>query len=387
VNKSGNWPSITKPDGDNSSGRLTAWVLLAVLLAHVMVLGLLGNLLPAQGSNAQQKPSAVLATILPSIPAELKPETALQEKPEKPAEEKPKTSNQLPEKQTEQPAIDQPGSASDPLPVNSEQRMPASEGVNSVGAANAEGVGAQGAKDPAIQPVPINTPVVNLTAHLPPSIQLRYAMNKGAIAGDAVVTWRLETADGQVPLITNNYTLSMKVSAGFFTVVEQTSRGQITERGLVPVRHTDKRFRRSEQAVHFDPVQKRVIFSNNRPEATWSDGLQDRLSMLVQLAAYWSGQAVTRSGGIQVGNSIELMVSSIDELQPWLWEVQANIEDKTVSGMLPWRAEWIKVQRRPRRDFDAQLEIWLAPELNYLPVRIRQTDSSGVTDQVLTQAL
>jgi hypothetical protein len=361
-------------------------VFLAVVLAHLMFLGLLGKLIPATGGDVVQKPAVVVATILPRIPAELKAETAVKENPEKP--EKPKTSKQPVQRPTEEPTQDQPSAASQPPTDKTDQGIPSAEVTNNMGSASTPGVSGQGSTYSEIKPMPNNTPVLNLTEHVPASIQLRYAMNKGAIAGDAVVKWRIEpptVAQGQP--IYPNYELSMKVTAGFFTVVEQTSQGQVTDQGLVPARHTDKRFRRSEQAVHFDSAQKRVIFSNNRPQAQWSDGLQDRLSMLVQLAAFWRGQAATRSGGIQVGNSIELMVSSIDEVQPWLWVVQANTEDKTVTSVLPWRAEWIKVQRRPRREFDAQLEIWLAPELDYLPVRIRQTDNSGVTDQVLTQAL
>ena len=37
----------------------------------------------------------------------------------------------------------------------------------------------------------------------------------------------------------------------------------------------------------------------------------------------------------------------------------------------------IKLQRKPQRDYDQTVEIWLAPALNYLPVRNKITQSNG----------
>ena len=36
-----------------------------------------------------------------------------------------------------------------------------------------------------------------------------------------------------------------------------------------------------------------------------------------------------------------------------------------------------KLTRDPRKAFDRKLELWLAPEYGYLPVRIRQTEANG----------
>ena len=44
----------------------------------------------------------------------------------------------------------------------------------------------------------------------------------------------------------------------------------------------------------------------------------------------------------------------------------------------------IKLQRTPRRDFDQRIELWLAPSLGYLPVRLRITNANGDwVDQLL----
>jgi hypothetical protein len=43
------------------------------------------------------------------------------------------------------------------------------------------------------------------------------------------------------------------------------------------------------------------------------------------------------------------------------------------AGDMPaWRLE-----RLPERDYDQKAELWLSPDLGYLPVRIRLTQSNG----------
>jgi hypothetical protein len=44
----------------------------------------------------------------------------------------------------------------------------------------------------------------------------------------------------------------------------------------------------------------------------------------------------------------------------------------------------VKLLRTPRRDFDQRIELWLAPSLGYLPVRLRITNANGdFVDQLL----
>jgi hypothetical protein len=64
----------------------------------------------------------------------------------------------------------------------------------------------------------------------------------------------------------------------------------------------------------------------------------------------------------------------------WAFEVQANESLALPLG----ETQAIKLLRRPRRAFDQTVEVWLAPTLAYLPVRIRLTDSGGVTDSQLS---
>ena len=211
---------------------------------------------------------------------------------------------------------------------------------------------------------------------IPASTRLYYTLTKGGSSANALLSWHIKpSAAGQMPA----YELTLEVSAGPLTLLKQTSIGELTQHGLAPVRYSDKRLRKSEQATHFDAAAGTVTFSNNRPQAAWTVGLQDRLSVLVQLAALAQGNAASAAAlHWQVGELLELPVASTDEQERWQWEVQAHGAQDA--------ANTIKLLRRPRHAFDASIELWLSPSIGYLPSRIRQTDSSGVTDQLLVQA-
>ena len=44
----------------------------------------------------------------------------------------------------------------------------------------------------------------------------------------------------------------------------------------------------------------------------------------------------------------------------------------------------LKLNRNPRKEFDQRIELWLAPSLDYLPVRLRITNANGDSvDQLL----
>ena len=63
----------------------------------------------------------------------------------------------------------------------------------------------------------------------------------------------------------------------------------------------------------------------------------------------------------------------------WAFEIGAQELMQLPIGQV----EVIKLFRRPRRAFDIGVEVWLAPKMDYLPVRLRQADSGGVTDSQL----
>ena len=163
------------------------------------------------------------------------------------------------------------------------------------------------------------------------------------------------------------YQARQEISVLFLGSRSQTSVGEITPLGLQPRRFGDRS--RSEQAAHFDFAQGRVTFSANTPPATVAPGAQDRLSVFLQLGALLSA-APER---FAVGTRISIPTVSARAADTWTFTVEGMETLELPIGTV----QAVQLQRLPRRDYDQKAQVWLAPELGYLPVRIRITQTSG----------
>lgn len=154
----------------------------------------------------------------------------------------------------------------------------------------------------------------------------------------------------------------------------QTSQGQIGPSGLMPTRFGDKV--RSEQAAHFERDKGLISFSANTPSAPLEPGAQDRLSLFMQLSSLLAGAPQRYPTGTQ----ITLQTVSAREAEPWTFRVDApETLQLPVGSTLA-----VRLTRLPRQPYDQQVDLWFAPSLGYLPVRLRVTHPNGdVADQVL----
>lgn len=195
--------------------------------------------------------------------------------------------------------------------------------------------------------------------HLPESVLLKYQVeaNKFPYSLSAELWWQQNGQDYQARLAFS--------ALGQNRV--QTSRGQIGAQGLEPLRFSDKY--RSEVAAHFIRDKGKVTFSANTPDVPLLSGAQDRLSILIQLASL-IGSAPNR-----YPPATTMMIQTIGprDADMWLFTVGETETLSLPSGPLPT----LKLVRNARREFDQKVELWLAPALNYLPARIRITESNG----------
>ena len=194
---------------------------------------------------------------------------------------------------------------------------------------------------------------------LPPSVQLSYTVqsNKFPFSLNSELRWQ---HDGQ------RYEAQLAFSA-FGQSRVQTSRGDITPEGLAPLRFSDKF--RSEVAAHFDRSKGKVTFSANTPDAPLLAGAQDRLSVLVQLAALVG----SHPEAYPEATTISIQTIGPRDADIWLFTV-AQQEPLVLPG---GERTALKLVRNPRKEFDQRVEVWLAPSMGYLPVRIRITEASG----------
>jgi len=221
-------------------------------------------------------------------------------------------------------------------------------------------------------PEPPAPPSESSTLVQPPgSSRLAYSVSGNAkglnYSASSTLNWTL--ADGQ-------YSARMDVRIPLLGSRVQTSTGRVNGSGLLPDRFSDKS--RSERAAHFDHTQQNIRFSNNQPDAALEPGAQDRLSLFMQLAGLLNARPATYTAG----QTISLQVAGTSDAEIWRFRVEEEAMLDLPAGTLRAR-RLVREARQPR---DSLIDIWFAPDLAYLPVRIRITQNNGDhIDQRLSQ--
>lgn len=216
------------------------------------------------------------------------------------------------------------------------------------------------------QPAAAGAPTTALpqVVALPVPVKLRYHVTASRygmpLSGEAQLHWR---HDGQ------QYEAQLEVRSSLFPSRVQRSTGRVTPEGLAPEYFSDKG--RNEQATHFERDKGRITFSNNRPPAPLQAGMQDRLSVVVQLAVLIGGDPVRFPAGTQIA----IPTASTREAETWIFSVEGE-EDLQLPGGL---VRAVRLQRKPRKEYDQKVELWLAPRMDYAPVRLRLTNPDGDT--------
>ncbi len=163
------------------------------------------------------------------------------------------------------------------------------------------------------------------------------------------------------------YALGLTVKAFLVGSRHWHSVGNITAAGLAPKRFSDSW--RSERASHFDREKNRIVFSSNAPEARLLAGAQDQISLYVQLAAAMTGSPER----FVPGTRLQIQTITLRDALPWTLTLE-HWETLTVDNQPMSTAKWIC---QPRNRFDAKVEFWVAEKHQWLPVRIRITQTSG----------
>lgn len=216
--------------------------------------------------------------------------------------------------------------------------------------------------EPAQAPEAANSPPPPGPVRLPPSTRMDFEVTgKAKGFGYNALAQLIWQHDGE------SYSAHQELKVMLLGSRSQDSVGSITPHGLQPRRFGDRA--RSERAAHFDFAAGRVTFSANNPPATIAPGAQDRLSVFLQLAGLLAGAPERYPPGTQIA----MTTVSARGADVWTFTVQ---EEQTLDLPVgPTRA--IALERLPRRDHDQKAQVWLAPELGYLPVRIRITEANG----------
>lgn len=155
----------------------------------------------------------------------------------------------------------------------------------------------------------------------------------------------------------------------------QESIGAITDRGLAPSTYRERRGERAPREVSIDAASGEVLFSSGAREAA-PPGLQDRLSMLVQLALLRQA----RPAMFAPGSVIVLPVLASSKVAAATWRVLGEEPVDTGDGPQPA----LRLSRAASGADDPAVDVWLALDARVLPLRLRIAEANGrALDQVL----
>lgn len=199
-------------------------------------------------------------------------------------------------------------------------------------------------------------------ARAPPPAALRYAVTRGAQQGEAQVDWV-----GDV----EGYRLRLRSHLPGSSAMAQDSQGALDAAGLAPERHTDQRGRRAAKAVHFRREVGQVGFSGRDTSQALMPGVQDRLSWWLQLAAINEADPER----FVPTSEVLLAVASVDgSVGVWTFRL-VGIDNLSLPAGTMTAQHWV---REPPSRFEPQLDVWLAPSLHHLPVRLRWQSADRV---------
>lgn len=361
------------------SGRWIGLLIVSILL-HVITFGWVGGniAMPALPELAPPVITAQLRLAQPEtqpvvpLPAPVKPEPAIRKKPKPTSRPRPAIAPPAPPAFAA--AVDAPAVPdTDTAAPTAESVAPAEETIPLPPAA----IEAPGASaDPAAVLPPATAvdaaatlPPEPESAHyhvlLPPSVELKYdvqALREGQMVyGHGNIDWH---ADGA------NYTINGGAGILFFSVLDFASSGVIDDFGVAPVLYAEKRFRKAETNTHFHRERNTISFSASTAAYPRKGGEQDRASIIWQLSGIGRGD----TGKFVPGAEIDLFVAGVRDAEIWRIKVIGEEDIETGSG----KARAWHLMRMPRAgSYDQQLDIWLAPQQQWYPVKLRYTETNG----------
>jgi hypothetical protein len=200
----------------------------------------------------------------------------------------------------------------------------------------------------------------------PPSAELKYAIKAKqsgiTLDGEALVHW--QAANGK--FLTSTETRAMLLGK----ILDTKSEGVIDDFGLAPVTFTEKRFRKDATTANFHRDSKSIDFSASQETYAIKGGEQDRNS------AIWQLVSVARAAPekFKPGSTWTFFVVGQRDAETWSFRVTKLEKINTPHGQL----DTVRVVKAPPPDQKGQqVELWLAPGMDWYPARIRYNEPDG----------
>ncbi len=192
---------------------------------------------------------------------------------------------------------------------------------------------------------------------------------RGELHGDAQVQWQREAS---------RYQVRIDIDIGPFVSLRMTSQGQLSATDLMPDAYEELRGNRRRHA-RLGPSQ--ITFEDGR-EVARPTGVQDTASQFVALSQrFASGQQA-----LEVGQAVSFWMARPGAVDQWTYDVVERVQLQTPAmGLIDAFHLKPRPIANPRGNITA--EMWFAPALQYLPVRIRINQGSEIHLDLLVEKI
>jgi hypothetical protein len=213
----------------------------------------------------------------------------------------------------------------------------------------------------------------------PASTRVSYVLTgsyRGDVSGSAQVEWIRSGSRYQVHL-----DVVVGPSMAPLITRRMSSEGELTADGLVPNRYDEQtdivlRERRRNSIVF---QGDHVVLANGEQRERWR-GVQDTASQFIQLTYRFT----TEPSLLRVGGEVEVPLALPKKVDRWIYDVVDEVVLQTPFGALA--TFHLKPRRAQPKSGDLNAEIWFAPQLRYLPVRIRiEQDPQSYVDLMIAR--
>ncbi|MFT5644290.1 MAG: hypothetical protein ACI83P_001844 [Janthinobacterium sp.] len=209
-------------------------------------------------------------------------------------------------------------------------------------------------------------PSIKRPFDLPPSADLVYSIKASqrgiTLSGDAVINWR---AGGDA------YSIVAETRTPLFgKILDNKSAGAVDGFGLAPAQYYEKRLFKEANTTQFSRATKSISFSEGDKTYPIKGGEQDRAS------AQWQLIAVARGAPEKFtpGSEWAFFVAGRHDAERWVFKVVKRETLHTSMGDI----DTLHLIKAPPPDAKGQqLDIWLAPNLDWYPVRLRFDEGDG----------
>lgn len=338
--------------------RIAALIVLTILL-HVLAIH--WGEASFNAAKADDQTSASMNVTLVQLEQPKQPVSLPIAAKQKPSKPKPRPTAKVP------PPMEEPTSSivetSSPVVADAQPEPASGEAADATPAADASIPASASDK-----PVPKTEQGTQYQFDPPPSADLEYDVHAFFDNldwhGTSTQTWK--TGD-------NRYSVDGEVYVRMFakiTFLTYSSQGDLNEFGVSPEIYTEKKRNRPATNTHFNRERNLVSFSSSTTTYPRVGGEQDRASIVWQLAAIGRGDAAKFTPGAV----IDMFVAGVRDGEVWRMQIVGKEDIRLSDGT---HQAW-HVVRQPRPgSYDQRLDIWLTPDKQWYPARLRFTETNG----------